>query len=118
MLHFNLKLSALCVASLVACTGIVPAQSITGNELVTACEKAIASEFTGNTGMICHWYVTPCDCNYGNELLSRVCLPAEYNEEKLAQQVIDGLNSNPDLLSKEAAFAANSVLTTLYPCTD
>lgn len=118
MLNINLNLSALCVVLLMSCTGIVSAQSISGNELIAACEKAIASDFAGNTGMICHWYVTPCDCNYGNEQLPKVCLPADFNEEKLAQQVIDGLNSNPDLLAKDAAFAANSVLTVLYPCTN
>jgi len=114
----SLNLSVLYVVLMMSCTGVVPAQSISGNELVAACEKAVASDFAGELGMICHWYVTPCDCIYGNEQLPRVCLPADVNEETLAQQVIAGLNSNPELLSKDAAFAANSVLTVLYSCSD
>ena len=94
------------------------AQSITGGQLLEACEVALKTRFAGETGMACQWYVTPCDCNYSDEILPRVCLPVKVDPADLAGEVIAGLKSRPELMSEKAAFAANSILSRLYPCSD
>jgi len=91
------------------------ADSINGARLVDACETALASGFTHTEGMVCHWYVTPCDC-YHDDDVPDVCLPADAGEETLAITVINGIRQDPELLQQPAVVAANTVLSELYPC--
>lgn len=87
-----------------------------GADLLAACEYSLQHDFTGVKGKMCHWYVTPCDCNYGRQPLPRVCLPSSVAVETLARQTITGLRAKPALLSREADVAAAIVLSEHYPC--
>ena len=50
--------------------------SPTGADVVAACEESLVNGFQGTTGMMCVWYVTPCDCHIGKDpVIPRVCLP-------------------------------------------
>jgi len=91
--------------------------SPTGADVLTTCEESLASGFQGITGMMCVWYVTPCDCHIGKDpAIPRVCLPDGMETETLAREVIEGLKSRPELQSETAELASNSVLTIKYPC--
>ena len=94
------------------------AQSITGQELVYACEHALDNNFTGTGGMACYWYVTPCDCETGRQEQPRVCLPHDISEYQLARMVIDGIRNNAELQKMDAAVAVGTVLSQTYPCSD
>jgi len=90
-----------------------------GAELLTACEQSMMKGFSGMKGMMCTWYVTPCDCNYGNENeLPRVCLPPSPDIDALAHEVITGLIAQPELQELNADIAANTILIRNYPCDD
>lgn len=89
----------------------------TGADVVAACEESLASGFQGTIGMMCVWYVTPCDCDFGKDpAIPRVCLPDDKEPEALAREVIEGLKLRPELQSETAALAASTVLATKYPC--
>ncbi len=87
------------------------------NDLLVACEDSLANGFHGSTGMMCSWYVTPCDCHNGKDLvIPRVCLTASESEESLAKIVVDGLKAQPALQLKSAEMAAGIILSLNYPC--
>lgn len=87
------------------------------SELLTACEDSLENGFHGPTGMMCSWYVTPCDCHHGKELaIPRVCLSGNESEELLAKIVVDGLKDQSALQSKPAELAAGIILSPIYPC--
>ncbi len=89
----------------------------TGADLLGACEDSLANGFQGATGMMCVWYVTPCDCHHGKDtVIPRVCLPDGKAAEVLAREVIDGLKSQPELQSKSAEISVGLILTLKYPC--
>ena len=91
--------------------------SPTGADVVTACEESLANGFHDITGMMCVWYVTPCDCHIGKDpVIPRVCLPDGMETEALAREVIEGLKLRPELQSETAELASSSILATLYPC--
>ncbi|MGB1800706.1 MAG: Rap1a/Tai family immunity protein [Gammaproteobacteria bacterium] len=88
-----------------------------GKDLLAACEIALQQGFQGATGMMCEWYVTPCDCHNGkNSEVPRVCLPEEIETEYLAKQVVSGLKARPELLTKKAEISAGEILREKYPC--
>ena len=90
-----------------------------GQQLLKACEHAIANGYTGPEASMCEWYVTPCDCNAAQqEPIPRVCLPGDISSRKLARKVIDGLKSEPELTGKSATYAAAVILSRDYPCSD
>ncbi len=89
----------------------------TGADLLDACEDSLANDFQGTTGMMCVWYVTPCDCHHGKDsAIPRVCLPDGKAAEVLAREVVDGLNSQPELQAKSAEISAGVILVPKYPC--
>lgn len=89
----------------------------TGAELLSACKTSLEKGFDGTTGMMCVWYVTPCDCHHGKDSeIPRVCLPDGLKTEFLAEEVISGLKSKPELLIKSAEMAAGVILVEKYPC--
>ncbi|MFT5132450.1 MAG: hypothetical protein ACI9SC_000915 [Gammaproteobacteria bacterium] len=91
--------------------------SPTGADVLAACEESLAKGFQGTTGMMCVWYVTPCDCNYGKDpAIPRVCLPDYKEPESLAREVIEGLTLRPELQSEPAEVASSIVLAEKYPC--
>ena len=91
--------------------------SPTGADVLAACEKSLANGFQGTTGMMCVWYVTPCDCHLGKDpAIPRVCLPEAKETESLAREVIEGLKLRPELQSESAETASSTVLATKYPC--
>ena len=89
----------------------------TGADLLGACEDSLANGFQGTTGMMCVWYVTPCDCYHGKDSdIPRICLPDGKAAEVLAREVIDGLKSQPELQTKSAEISAGVILAAKYPC--
>lgn len=89
----------------------------TGAALLRACELSLKEGFKGTAGMMCVWYVTPCDCHHGKDAdIPRVCLPDGLETEYLAQQVVSGLKSKPELQLKTAEVAAGEVLLQMYSC--
>ena len=91
----------------------------TGADLLHACTEAMASGFNSSKGMLCIWYVTPCDCEANNTNdLPRVCLPADVSHERLADQVVQELRQAPQLLNLSAEAAAANILAPVYPCGD
>ncbi len=89
----------------------------TGADVLAACEEALEKGFHGTRAMMCVWYVTPCDCHHGKDsAIPRVCLPDGKAAETLAREVIDGLKSQPDLLSESAEVSAGVILAVKYPC--
>jgi Ssp1 endopeptidase immunity protein Rap1a len=89
----------------------------TGADLLGACEDSLANGFQGTTGMMCVWYVTPCDCHHGKDSdILRVCLPDGKAAEVLAREVIDGLKLQPELQIKSAEISASVILAAKYPC--
>jgi hypothetical protein len=90
-----------------------------GKELLAACEQSLEDGFDGIAGQMCTWYVTPCDCDYGNKPdMPRVCLPASVPVEMLARDVVDGLSDQPGLQQKDADIATALILSRTYPCND
>jgi Ssp1 endopeptidase immunity protein Rap1a len=88
-----------------------------GADLLSACETSLETGFNGETGMMCVWYVTPCDCHHGKDSeIPRVCLPDGKKPESLAREVIDGLKSQPELQGKSAEISAGEILAVKYPC--
>lgn len=86
-------------------------------DLLSACEDALVNGFQSKTGMMCIWYVTPCDCNFGKEkTVPRVCLPKKAAHDELAREVVAGLHKQPELASETAVMAAGLVLSPMYPC--
>ena len=88
----------------------------TGADLLGACEDSLMNGFQGTTGMMCVWYVTPCDCHGKDAAIPRVCLPDGKSPESLAREVIDGLKSQPELQSESAEISASKILAPKYPC--
>jgi hypothetical protein len=98
-------------------SGVCAAPS--GADLETACQQSLDAGFHGNEGMLCTWYVTPCDCDYGKEQkIPRVCLPETVTVETLAYEVIAGLQEQPELKTKDAELAVALILSRIYPCRD
>jgi Ssp1 endopeptidase immunity protein Rap1a len=90
-----------------------------GNDLLLACEDSLVNGFQSKMGMMCIWYVTPCDCNFGKEkIVPRVCLPKKALHDDLARVVIAGLQKQPELQSETAEMAAGQILSPKYPCID
>jgi hypothetical protein len=88
-----------------------------GNDLLAACEHALDKGFSGAEGMMCTWYVTPCDCFHSEDSeIPRVCLPVPPDVHALAREVTDGLATSPELLDKTADVAAGTILIKKYPC--
>jgi len=88
-----------------------------GNDLLAACEHAMDKGFSGAEGMMCTWYVTPCDCFHSEDSeIPRVCLPIPPDVHELAREVTDGLATSPELLEKTADVAAGTILIKKYPC--
>jgi hypothetical protein len=91
--------------------------SPTGADLLAACEESLANGFEGTIGMMCVWYVSPCDCNYGKDpAMPRVCLPEGKETESLAREVIDDLTLRPELQSEPAELSSSIVLAEKYLC--
>lgn len=91
--------------------------SPTGADVLAVCEESLTKGFHGITGMMCVWYVSPCDCNYGKDpAIPRVCLPDTTDIELLASEVIEGLKLRPELQSETAEMSSNTVLAGKYPC--
>ena len=91
----------------------------TGEDLLEACEFSQKNGFQSKQGMMCIWYVTPCDCNFGNKKsIPRVCLPREISHELLADEVITGLKEKPELMQETADMAVGKILSPRYPCSD
>jgi len=98
-------------------SGVCAAPS--GADLETACQQSLDNGFHGNEGMLCTWYVTPCDCDYDKvQEFPRVCLPGTVTVEILAGEVIAGLRGQPELKTKYAGLAAALILSRIYPCHD
>ncbi len=73
--------------------------------------------FSGAEGMMCAWYVTPCDCFHSDDSeIPRVCLSSAPDVDVLAREVMEGLIKSPDLLGKSADVAAGTILEKNYPC--
>lgn len=88
-----------------------------GQQLLRACETALANGYRGMAASMCEWYVTPCDCNTANDVQKpRVCLPKEVPGRVLARKVIAGIKAEPELADKSAAYAAALILSRSYPC--
>jgi Ssp1 endopeptidase immunity protein Rap1a len=89
----------------------------TGADLLGACEDSLENGFNGATGMMCVWYVTPCDCHHGKDIdIPRVCLPDGKTPESLAREVIDGMKLQPELKLTPAEVSAGVILSAKYPC--
>lgn len=89
----------------------------TGGDLLTACEDSLKNGFHSSKGMMCVWYVTPCDCHHGKDSdIPRVCLPDGKETESLAREVIKGLKEQPELQIKSAEISAGEILVKKYPC--
>lgn len=86
-------------------------------DLLAACEDSLANGFHGATGMMCSWYVAPCDCHHGKDIVTpRVCLTGNESEELLAKIVVDRLKTQQALQLEPAEMAAGIILSPLYPC--
>ena len=90
-----------------------------GKDLLIACEHSLVNGFSGTEGMMCTWYVTPCDCFQSEDSeIPRVCLPPVPDVDALAREVIEGLAATPGLFNKSADVAAGVILEKSFPCTD
>ncbi|MBL1141528.1 MAG: hypothetical protein HND53_05785 [Proteobacteria bacterium] len=88
-----------------------------GADLLSACKTSLKTGFHGSMGMMCVWYVTPCDCHHGKDsAIPRVCLPDGKETETLAREVVNGLKSRPELQNKSAEISAGEILVEKYPC--
>ena len=91
----------------------------TGEQLLKACETAVANNQQGAEAVFCEWYATPCDCEAGRPAdAPRVCLPENYDANELSREVLAGLRGAPELRQKHAATAAAIILARHYPCQD
>jgi hypothetical protein len=91
----------------------------TGLQLRNACEIAITNGFKSNAGMLCEWYVRPCNCRDEKSARApRVCLPDDVDYADLARKVVAGLKFETRLLTAEADLAAAIILSRSYPCAD
>ena len=90
-----------------------------GKDLLLACEHSLTKGFSGTEGMMCTWYVTPCDCFQSEDSeIPRVCLPPVPDVDALAREVTEGLVAAPELFNKSADVAAGVILEKSFPCTD
>jgi len=90
-----------------------------GKDLLAACEHSLNKGFSGTEGMMCTWYVTPCDCFHSADSeIPRVCLSPSPDIAALAREVADGLAKTPDLLDKTADIAAGTILIKNHPCAE
>ena len=90
-----------------------------GKDLLAACENSLDKGFSGDEGMMCTWYVTPCDCSHGdNSEIPRVCLPPVPDINTMAREVMEGLAATPELLDMSADIAAGVILGESFPCAD
>ncbi len=90
-----------------------------GEDLLRACTESLNNGFSSDAGMMCTWYVTPCDCFHADESeIPRVCLPTVPDIDQLARDVTQQLKAEPELLGKTADVAAGQILEKKYPCTD
>ncbi len=90
-----------------------------GKDLLSACEHALDKGFSDAEGMMCTWYVTPCDCFHSEDSeIPRVCLPVSPDVAALAKEVTEGLAATPELLNETADVAAGTILKQNYPCTE
>ena len=115
------RLKGLGITLLVIFTLTVPMLAVhatpDGAELLAACKHSLEEGFSDIEGMMCTWYVTPCDCDYDkNNDIPRVCLPASTDIDALAREVITGLIAQPELQELNADIAANTILIRNYPC--
>ena len=91
----------------------------TASNLLNACEDSLENGFQSEMGMLCIWYVTPCDCHFGEKLdVPRVCLPPDLSHEILAKEVVEALKARPELQKETAEMAAGLILSPRYPCHD
>ena len=91
--------------------------TVSGHDLLKACEVSLHSHNGGIQEQLCEYYITPCDCDLGeNGQHPRVCLPEGKTMDELAEIVINGLKKSPDLLQVYAGTAAATVLAKIYPC--
>ena len=90
-----------------------------GKDLLAACEHSLDKGFSGTEGMMCIWYVTPCDCCHGDDSeIPRVCLPPVPDVGALAREVTEELAATPELLDKSADVVAGVILGKSFPCAD
>ena len=88
-----------------------------GKELLAACEYSLDKGFSGTEGMMCTWYVTPCDCFHSEDSgIPRICLPQIPDVDALAREITEGLAMHPELLDKSADVAAGVILGKSFPC--
>jgi hypothetical protein len=103
------------IISVFVCIKVSAAPS--AGDLLMACEHSLIHGFEGIEGEMCAWYITPCDCDYGEEYeIPRVCLTDSVTTEELARHVISGLKTHPELHSEDANYAAAVILSGIYPC--
>lgn len=117
MTSIQLNLTGILILFIITLPSLAADNSPNGADLLAACQHSMDQGFSDIQGMLCSWYVTPCDCDYEkNNQLPRVCLPGIPDIDFLAQQVISGLIASPELLDKKADFAASTILSRHYPC--
>lgn len=87
-----------------------------GEQLLAACNDSLMHDFQGINGVMCAWYVTPCDCEKGKETLPKICLTEPVSTATLAKTVVAGLRKHPELQREDAEFAAASILSQVYSC--
>ena len=109
-----------CWVRIVACAiTIVSAQAMaapSSDDIVTMCERALSKGFRGRTAQMCTWYVTPCDCDAGQNNVPRVCVPEDIASKTLAEQVVTLLKGLPEFRMDDGAKAVAQVLAVRYPC--
>ena len=113
-----MRFSFRCILTVFLLLMVIPAAATTSaSELVRACEHALENGFYDIKGMLCTWYVTPCDCEQAVKPgVPRVCLPPDIAVESLAVEVIDGIKAQEALMIMDADIAAATVLSRHYPC--
>lgn len=103
--------------SLVSIDAMAEPEMPRGAELLAACQYAQEYGYDNTRGMLCIWYVMPCDCEITrDDDMPRVCLPADIDHTVLAQRVIQGLVDNPGLQALDAELAAARILSQYYSC--
>ena len=90
-----------------------------GKDLLHACRDTMNKGFPGIEGAMCEYYVTPCDCELGEDPVQpRFCPPQRITTARLAATVVKGLLNSPDLRQTPARAAAATILARKYPCTE
>lgn len=90
-----------------------------GSDLLRACRTSLNNGFNGIEGMMCEYYLTPCNCAVGVKAsVPKFCPPAGASTDDRAAAVIDGLNKSPVLQDQDAQTAAAVILAKMYPCTE